>query len=205
MRRLCRDEGGGGGAAAGRRRVDQIHDLASDLLSQPESDRFAMLQSNRFPHIGTVGTSLLLLPPPPRVALVCIALLHSRLNRIYNSTRLHHGYDSTRVITCIHIACCKSYVVNERLREVAVTEWSTCPSTLPPKFIAIGTPPKYIRYYCCGGFIEATFRHSLGPGAVRGISPRGRREEVGEPCSPPTISEGVSRRASLSLTPCGNA
>ena len=31
------------------------------------------------------------------------------------------------------------------------------------------------------GFIEATFRHSLGPGAVRGIAPRRGREGVGEP------------------------
>jgi hypothetical protein len=27
-------------------------------------------------------------------------------------------------------------------------------------------------YYWCGGFIEATFRHSLGPGEILGISPR---------------------------------
>jgi len=58
-------------------------------------------------------------------------------------------------------------------------------------------------YYWCGGFFQAKFRHSLGPGAVRGISRRGRRKEVGKP-SPPTISEGVSSLA-LSLTPYSNA
>jgi len=54
-------------------------------------------------------------------------------------------------------------------------------------------------------FIEATFRHSLAPEAVRGIALRKRREEVGEPFFPPTNSEGGSRRASLSLTPYVNA
>ena len=60
-------------------------------------------------------------------------------------------------------------------------------------------------YYWRGRFIEATFRHSLGPGAVRGISPRGRRKEVGEPFSPPLFQGGGSRHASLSLTPYSNA
>ena len=33
-------------------------------------------------------------------------------------------------------------------------------------------------------FIEETFRHSLGPGAVRGIAPRWERKGVGEPLFP---------------------
>jgi len=45
-------------------------------------------------------------------------------------------------------------------------------------------------YYWCGGCIEATFRHSLGPGAVRGISP-GRRKEVGNPSPPHYFRGGV--------------
>jgi len=57
----------------------------------------------------------------------------------------------------------------------------------------------------CGGVMEATFRHSLAAGEVRGIAPRERGEEVGEPFSLPFISVGVSRRAYLSLTPYGNA
>ena len=60
-------------------------------------------------------------------------------------------------------------------------------------------------YYWChwrGGFVKRHSGYSLGPGAVRGISPRGRRKEVGNP-SPPTISEGMSRLASLSLTTKG--
>jgi len=35
---------------------------------------------------------------------------------------------------------------------------------------------------CCVVFIKATFGHSLGPGAVRGIAPRRGREEIVEPC-----------------------
>jgi len=46
-------------------------------------------------------------------------------------------------------------------------------------------------YYWCGGFIEATFRHSLGPGVVRGICPLGRRKEVGNPSSPRYFRGGV--------------
>ena len=34
----------------------------------------------------------------------------------------------------------------------------------------------------CVVFIEATFGHSLRPGAVRGIAPRRGREEIGESC-----------------------
>jgi len=45
-------------------------------------------------------------------------------------------------------------------------------------------------YYWWGRFIEATFRHSLGPGAVHGISPRGRHKEVREPFSPPLLHGG---------------
>ena len=41
-------------------------------------------------------------------------------------------------------------------------------------------------YYWCGGFIEATFRQNSAPEAVRGIDPRKRFEEVGEPFPGPT-------------------
>ena len=53
------------------------------------------------------------------------------------------------------------------------------------------------------GFIESAYRHSLASGAVRGIAPRKRREKVGDPFFLPTtvFQRGVSRRASLNLTP----
>jgi len=52
----------------------------------------------------------------------------------------------------------------------------------------------------CVGFIEATFRHSLGPGAVRGIAPRWEREGVGEPFVLPLFHGGRPRKSSLDLT-----
>ena len=50
-------------------------------------------------------------------------------------------------------------------------------------------PASEVRW--CVGFIEATFRHSLGPGAVREIAPRWEREGVGEPFFPPYFMGGV--------------
>ena len=47
-------------------------------------------------------------------------------------------------------------------------------------------------------FIEATFGHTLGPGAFRGIAPRRGREEIREPFFPlcrgaPTLSQPQAR------------
>ena len=50
------------------------------------------------------------------------------------------------------------------------------------------------------GFIEATFRHSLGPGAVRGIAPRWEREGIGEPFLPPLFHGGRPGASFLGLT-----
>jgi hypothetical protein len=44
------------------------------------------------------------------------------------------------------------------------------------------------------GVVDLLKRHSgysLGPGAVRGISPQGRRKEVGEPVCPPLFQGAV--------------
>ena len=55
-------------------------------------------------------------------------------------------------------------------------------------------------YYWWGRFIEATFRHSLGPGAVCGVALRWEREGVGEPIFPPLFRGGRPGASSLSLT-----
>ena len=52
--------------------------------------------------------------------------------------------------------------------------WVVHSSLLPPYL-----PPSLTQRRRCVGFIEATFRHSMGPGAVRWISPRWEREGVG--------------------------
>ncbi len=53
---------------------------------------------------------------------------------------------------------------------------------------------------CCVGFIEATFRHSLGHGAVRRIALRMGREGSGEPFFPPLFHGGRPGASFLSLT-----
>ena len=46
----------------------------------------------------------------------------------------------------------------------------------------------------CVAFIEATLRHILGPGAIRGIAPRWEREGAGEPFFRPPFHGGVQAR-----------
>jgi len=59
--------------------------------------------------------------------------------------------------------------------------------------------------------LKRTFRHSLGPGAVRCISPRERRKEVGEPSqtgcpgAPPSASRLMAMPGVTQLTKWGGA
>jgi len=99
-----------------------------------------------------------------------------------------YGMKSPRFTPFHHLGRSPSTDSNMRRRHATASRSLFCPSFPCDALFELSTAGSAkpaterrlvlsINIYCwCGGFIKTTFRHSLGPGAVRGISSRGRRK-----------------------------